>query len=153
MSSVEINGMDDVKSIMTTLARMLGPRATVTMELDERSRDILAAQADRGRNVNAMTAAEGEEIAAIAVKHVEAARDSKGRITGGDGEAMYREMGELARDIIADKIDDRRAANKADLSDDYKIVKQQRWGHVNPILNASGTLLAAVRSAPIKVER
>lgn len=142
----------EVEEVMTSLANMLGPRATVSMDLSDRSEEILTAQALAGRNVTNLTPSEGEEVAAIAVKHVEAARDARGRIVG-DNEAMYQEMGELARDICADKIADLRQAEKAPLSDGYARQKQARFGRTEPILVATGELLADVRSAAIKVTR
>lgn len=145
-------GREEAIATLTRLSRMLGPAREVVLEVDERAKTILEVQAERGRNVFQATPEEETEIKAIAERHVEQARDSRGRVGGGDeaGVAMYQEIGEYRKERIVGHIDDSIPIEKEPLSGEYAAAKERKYPG-RPILVASGKMLAAVKSAEVIV--
>lgn len=152
MIRVNAKGLEEAIKTTTALRHMLGTSARVDLNIpDDAHRKLLwAAAADR--NVTEISAGEKGEIRDIVKAHVEAARDSGGRVSGGEAEwkAMHTELGEWLRDMVADKIENRRPARKRPLSARYAAWKAAHYG-AQPILVLTGALLRAMRSAIVKV--
>jgi len=154
MSWVQQRGLQEAIKTATALQYMLGTAAKVSLDIPDEEQDKLLWQALMKRNVTNIADGEKREVRAIVKEHVEAARDSGGRISGGQREwrAMHTELGEWMRDMIADKIEDKRAVYKAPLSRRYAAWKLAHYG-AKPILVLTGALLRAIRNARVKVSK
>lgn len=152
--SFKLTGLEQALGKLVRLRNMLGRSKRVRLRVSPRTAEILVKQAAMGRNVTNLRAAEKREIAALARRHVERARDKSGKVKGGEAESreMYRELGEKYRQIVADHIDDTRKIHKRKLTDAYAKQKRRKWGRTHPILVASGDLLEDVREATVRVE-
>lgn len=152
MIRVEVRGLQEVKEKIQEITKSLDS-AKVTLQMQPRSRKILIAQAQQGRNVVTLT---GEDKS-----------DLREAITSGfreewfapdmQAEPTWRKVwhaaGEWLRKCIADKIEDKRPVVKAPLSPAYAERKRREWGKTHPILVAGGDLLDDVREANVRVEK
>lgn len=151
---VKLPGLENAIKGATALRNMLGPGWKVSLGISERTGLILSVQADHGRDVVSLDEDDAAQVQALFKEHVEAARGSDGRISGGAeaGEALYRDLGEFLRDTLAAKINDEKAVPKAPLTERYAEWKAARYGN-KPILVASEEMLSDVRSAPVDVTK
>lgn len=154
MITVKQTGLEEAIKTCTALRYMLGTNARVELEIadEEHQKLVWAALADR--NVTNLANSEKSEVQEIVKRHVEAARDSRGRVSGGEAEwkAMHTELGEWLRDVIGDKIEDKRPVRKRPLSERYAAWKRRHYGD-RPILWLTGAMLRAVRNAIVKVSK
>lgn len=153
MFTVWLKNAGDTLNRLVRMKNMLGKDRKMRLMISKRSRDIIEKQAGMGRNVGTLTKRQQHELAQVAKKHIEKARDASGKIKGGQTEArkMYKEVGELYRDIVGDKIDDTRKVRKRKLTAGYAKRKMRKWGRTHPILVASGEMLQDVRRAKVRV--
>ena len=150
---VRQKGLESAIAQTTALRNLLGGGAVVRLELPSGEVDKLTWQAAMDRNVTGLSADESGEVKQIVRDHVAAAR-AAGRLSGGSGawQAMYRALGLWMRDVIADKIEDKRSVRKRPLTPAYAAWKQRHVGS-KPILVLTGAMLRAVRNAGVRVER
>lgn len=151
---VEQKGLQEAIAKTTNLRNLLGSAAKVKLDIPATEVRKLEYQAALDRNPTNIEGSEKQEVKDIVKRHVEAARDASGRISGsyGDWYAMHRELGEWMRGVIADKIEDKRYTYKRPLTDAYRRWKVKYFGTL-PILVLTKKLLNAVRSARVSVGR
>lgn len=152
MSFVRQVGCEAAIAKIGRIRNFLGSGRKVSLLLAERSSTILTVQALAGRNVTNLTKGEVGEIGKLVREHVRANNRASGEDAQEAGRQMHIAVAELGRDIIADKIADRRACRKAPLSPEYAKTKLARWGRTAPILVASGELLSDVEDAWVRLE-
>lgn len=154
MIKVNATGLQAAIAGSTQLRNLLGPAARVELGIADAQVEKLWKQASAGRDVVTVRPQEYPEVHEIIKSHVEAVRDSQGRVSGsrGDWRKMYEEIGEWLKELIAAKIEDVRRVPKAALSPAYAEWKRRRYGEL-PILHATGEMLLAVVDAVVKVTR
>lgn len=152
MIRVEARGLQEaVKSLETIMGSLQD--AKVELEMSRRSREILIAQANMGRNVVKLTRRDTADLKAELVN--EFSGHWYAPTTSGEEvwRNVWRAAGEWFRQCIADKIEDKRAVIKAPLTPAYAREKMREWGKTHPILVASGEMLDDVREAGVRVSK